>query len=97
MDRVPEACVLPTAERPLRLAEFDRLFATALRQRVRLAPTRLRLRLDPAAEAVARDLLARETECCSFFTFTFGRDADALTVDVEVPSAHASVLDGLAS
>ncbi|NMO51778.1 hypothetical protein HH310_11305 [Actinoplanes sp. TBRC 11911] len=30
---VPDACTLPTAERPLRLAEFDSLFAsTDLRQ-----------------------------------------------------------------
>jgi hypothetical protein len=26
---VPEACTLPAAERPLRLAEFDELIATA--------------------------------------------------------------------
>jgi hypothetical protein len=28
---VPEACTLPTVEQPLRVAEFDDLFATALR------------------------------------------------------------------
>lgn len=28
---VPAACTLPTAERPLRLAEFEELFATAVR------------------------------------------------------------------
>jgi len=28
---VPDACTLPTAERPLRLAELDDLFATAVR------------------------------------------------------------------
>ena len=27
-----DACTLPTAERPLRLAEFDELFATAVRR-----------------------------------------------------------------
>ena len=27
---VPEACTLPTVEQPLRLAEFDSLFATGL-------------------------------------------------------------------
>jgi hypothetical protein len=50
---VPEACTLPTAERPLRLAEFDQLFATALREQQRLSPTVLRWVIDPAAEAAA--------------------------------------------
>jgi hypothetical protein len=93
---VPEACTLPTAERPLRLAEFDDLFATALRGQQRLSPTRLRWRLDPAAEPTARGLTARETECCSFFTFTFAPADCAVQIDVEVPGAHVDVLDALA-
>ncbi|WP_239166959.1 hypothetical protein [Actinoplanes italicus] len=40
--------------RPLRVAEFDDLFATSMRDQQRLSPTRLRWRLDPAAEATAR-------------------------------------------
>jgi hypothetical protein len=93
---VPQACILPTAERPGRAAEFDGLFATALRGQQRLAPTVLRWRLDPAAEPAARDLAGRETGCCSFFTFTFARAGDAVQVDVEVPAPFAGVLDALA-
>ena len=93
---VPEACTLPTVERPLRLAEFDDLFATALRGQQRLSPTALRWRLDPAAEATARDLTGRESSCCSFFSFTVARDGDAVRLDVEVPGAHVEVLDALA-
>ncbi|GAA2636679.1 hypothetical protein [Paractinoplanes durhamensis] len=92
----PEACTLPTVDRPLRVAEFDDLFATALREQHRLSPTRLRWHLDPAAETTARDLTARETACCSFFAFTFTPDGDSLRVDVEVPAAHAAVLAALA-
>ncbi|ACZ87769.1 hypothetical protein [Streptosporangium roseum] len=44
----PAECTLPTAEQPLRVAEFDALFAGALRGHQRLAPTHLRLRLDGA-------------------------------------------------
>jgi hypothetical protein len=94
--RAPRACILPTIERPLRRAEFDRLFATALRAQQRMTPTRLRWTLDPVAEDLARDLTARETVCCSFFTFTFAPSADALHVDVEVPASHVDVLNGLA-
>jgi hypothetical protein len=95
---VPQACTLPTAERPLRAAEFDALFAGALISLDRSAPTRLRLVLDAAAEPTARDLAARETECCSFFVFTFNRGEDgSLTLDVTVPAAQIDVLDALAA
>jgi hypothetical protein len=94
---VPEACTLPTAERPLRLTEFDDLFATALRGQHRLSATRLRWWLDPAAEPAARDLTARETRCCSFFSFTFAAAGGAVQLDVEVPEAHVDVLDALAA
>jgi hypothetical protein len=93
---VPDACSLPSAELPLRLAEFDELFATAVRGEHRLSATRLRLLLDPAAEPRARDLTGRETQCCSFFTFTFAPADGAVQLDVEVPAAHVDVLDALA-
>ncbi|MFF5292221.1 hypothetical protein [Paractinoplanes globisporus] len=88
---VPDACTLPTAERPLRLAEFDALFATAVRRVDTLSPTHARLHLTgPAGLAdTVRDLTARETECCSFFTFTL---SEALTLDIQVPAAYAEVL-----
>ncbi|MEK8104941.1 MerR family DNA-binding protein [Micromonospora sp. M12] len=54
----------------LRLAEFDGLFATALRGQQRMSPTVLRWFLDPASEATVRDLTGREDVCCSFFSFT---------------------------
>lgn len=94
---VPQACTLPTVDRPLRLSEFDDLLATSLRGLSRVSPTVLRWSLDPAAEEVARDLTQRETECCSFFSFTFSSPADVLNVEVEVPPAHVAVLDALAT
>lgn len=93
---VPEVCLLPTAELPLRQRQFDELFATSLWGSARVSPTVLRWSLDPAVESRARDLAARETECCSFFDFTFSRDEAALQVDVRVPAAQVQVLDGLA-
>ncbi|MEU8330073.1 hypothetical protein [Micromonospora sp. NPDC048839] len=96
---VPEACTLPTAERPLRLAEFDQFCAAAVRGLDRLSAQHLRLRLDGGArtEEMARDLTARESSCCSFFTFGLSRpDPDSLSLDVRVPAAHVDVLDALA-
>ena len=69
-DWAPDACTLPTAERPLRVAEFDDLF-TAVRRSERPLPTRLDLVLPRNIEATCRDLARRESECCSFFTFEF--------------------------
>ncbi|MGC5309868.1 hypothetical protein [Micromonospora zamorensis] len=83
-------------QQPLRLAEFDNLCATAVREQQHLSPTHLRWHLDPSAEATARDLTGRKISCCSFFTFTIAGDADALLLDVQVPAAHIDVLDALA-
>jgi hypothetical protein len=94
---VPQACTLPTAERPLRVAEFDELFASGLLGVERVAPTHLRLVLEPALEVRARDLAARETACCSFFEFAFTATASELLLDVVVPPAHVDVLDALAA
>jgi hypothetical protein len=94
---VPDACTLPTVEQPVRRAEFDDLFTGPLRAQHRLSPSRLRWELDPAAAATARELTARETECCSFFTFTVADTGDLVRVDVEVPDPYVSVLDALAA
>lgn len=94
---VPEACRLPAVERPLRVTEFDELFATGLRRQTRVSPTKLRWSLDPAVEQVARELTTRETACCSFFSFSFSPSGDVLTVEVKVPPAQVAVLDALAT
>jgi hypothetical protein len=90
---IPGSCTLPTAERPLRLAEFDALFATSVREVRSLSPTHARIALAGVDPAVVRDLTARETECCSFFTFRVFEDP--LILEVKVPPAYAYVLDSL--
>jgi hypothetical protein len=98
---VPDACTLPTAERPLRLAEFDDLFATAVRRVDPIGATHARLHLIGPAGLADRvqDLAARETGCCSFFTFTTtgepAADGEAVVLDIEVPAAHTDVLASL--
>lgn len=100
---VPDACTLPTAERPVRLREFDDLFAGAVRRVDPVTPTHTRMRLTGAAglEATVRDLTAREAGCCSFLTFTVtpepAEEGEALTLDVEVPPQYADVLASLAA
>ncbi|WP_109474685.1 hypothetical protein [Ornithinimicrobium cavernae] len=84
-----DACTMPTTERPLRLAEFDALFAAAVRS-VERRDTGVRLHLsgaDGLADLV-RDLTEREASCCSFFTFTIDGSDQALTLDVSVAPAR---------
>jgi hypothetical protein len=56
---VPQACTLPTADQPLRQAEFDALFATAVRAFDRPDPTRLRLTLGGGPEPRRRPARSR--------------------------------------
>jgi hypothetical protein len=92
------ACTLPTAERPLRAADFDAVFAATVRGLDRVGPTRLRLELEPTPQAAARtaELAAAETGCCSFFTFALIAAGGSLTLDISVPPDYAPVLAALA-
>lgn len=97
LDWTPDACTLPTAEQPLRLAEFDALFAANLDSAELTAPTRARLVLTggPGLAEKVRDLAERESSCCSFFVFTTTATEVGLELDIEVPGAHESVLAAL--
>jgi hypothetical protein len=100
MTWAPPECTLPTAERPQRVDELDQLFATALRAQARPGPAHLRLTLDGAEriEAITRDLIARETSCCSWFTFTLTRTpTQQLQLDVQVPADRTQMLDAIAA
>lgn len=97
VDAAPQACTLPMADRPLRLAEWGGLFgsATIAVQRTDPLRARLRLRADPGVAARAADLAVRETQCCSFFTFAVTATGGQLTLDVSTPAGQVAVLDAL--
>ena len=110
-DWVPvEACTLPTAAQPLRVAEFDALFTASLRTVEHTDPAATRARLvlagDTDLPSRVERLASAETACCSFFTFTLtplaadqtdgGDDVAAvIALDIEVPATHADVLAAL--
>lgn len=95
---IPHSCTLPTAERPIRLREFDTLLGLATSAE-REAATHLTFYFDDVdgLEAQARDLTARESSCCSFFDFKVAKDADQVLVGVGVPAQHSAILDSLQS
>ena len=95
---IPIACTLSPDQTGQRLEEFVELFARHLRELTRPAPHMARFVFGPAdeIEASARDLFAREQECCAFFRFEVEREGAALIVRAEVPVGAEASLDGLA-
>jgi hypothetical protein len=76
------------------VAEFDALFSHVLRMQ-RPEPTRLNLVIPREAEAAAHDLAARESECCSFFTFEFEAAGADVVIHISVPPQQVEVLDAI--
>lgn len=97
MTWVPEAYTLSTVDRPLRVAEFDELFATAVRTAERIGPTGLRIHLPAGEETVStvQELVAREVECCSFFSFEVRQEPGETELEVRVPESQTAVLDAM--
>ena len=92
-----DACTMPTTERPLRLAEFDDLFATSVRTVARRgSAVRMHLVGEEGLVDRVRDLTARESSCCSFFTFAIEGTHHDLTLDISVPPERQEILDALA-
>ena len=93
----PEECTLPTVDRPLRMAEFDDLFATAVRSVTRESAVHATFELpaEPEVATTAASLTARESRCCTFWTFTLTMAGGRVTLDVQVPARHRDVLDAL--
>lgn len=98
----PDACTLPTAEQPLRVAEFDDLFAGHLLGVERRGATRLALTFagDGELAVVVADLADRESSCCSFFDFRVtsvpSDGGTTVRLEVSVPRDRADVLAALA-
>lgn len=94
---VAVACTLPSAERPLRLAEFDDLFTKGVLGVEQSAHgVRVELRPEPDLVARAAELAARETGCCSFFTFELSITHGRAAMTVSAASSHGEVLAALA-
>lgn len=64
-----------------------------VRAATRPSRTRLDLVLADGTEPAARELAAKETSCCSFFSFTFHAGETGPVMQVAVPSSYVAVLD----
>jgi hypothetical protein len=81
-----------------RMAEYEKLFASALIGRERTeSGVRFRFGIEEGLEEWIRDLAAREKACCAFFTFTVTRAGDELWWHASVPDDEVArqILDEL--
>jgi hypothetical protein len=92
----PEACSLPLADQPARMAEWDTLFIEAVRE---VSPTgggvRFVVDRGVAIPAAVADLADRESQCCSFLEFTLVVGDGTLSLGVTSDAGHAEVVDAL--
>ena len=89
------ACTLPTVERPLRLAEFDSVFALATSVEYDGRTARLHLSGLPALREAVVDLTNRESQCCSFFAFTVDGTESEVDLTIAAPVQHEEIVAAL--
>ena len=79
------------------MAEFDDLFRDCVIAVDRADATSVWLTLDGGDATAARvlELTARESACCSFFTFKLVPASDGQRLLIEVPPTQVAVLDAL--
>jgi hypothetical protein len=90
----PIVCDMSTAKdtEEERLAEYRRLFASALTGRDRVGDA-IRFRFRADAEEWVRDLAAREKACCAFYDFTIAVEGAEVWWDCTAPADARPVLD----
>ncbi len=92
----PAACTLDPAAQPERVAEWDALFATAVRS-VRPVEGGVCVDLAPAPgrSSVVADLADREAQCCDFLVFGLTVTSSTLLLAVTTDTEHAEVVAAL--
>ena len=88
----PATCSLDGRAFRIREDEFRELFARALRDVNQDDIYTARFYLDPEHEREIRDLLERESRCCSFFAFQVSVTPTVVTVTVGVPNGSEAAL-----
>ena len=86
------SCTLDGPAFRIREDEFREIFARSLRDVEELDTRSARLLFDADCEAELRELLTRETHCCSFFEFEIRGGGKFLALVVRVPSGSEAAL-----
>jgi hypothetical protein len=83
--KIPIACTLAADERVDRGGEWARMLTRATDRTLTDARAELTFPRDPALASELADLVAREVDCCGFFTFTLTVSRDAIVLAVGAP------------
>jgi hypothetical protein len=93
-ETTPVACTLTPAGLAAQAGRWQRLIAQAGTGRTETAAG-LRLSFRPDAEDELRALVAVETECCQWATWTVERTAETVVLDVSSSAEGAAALRGM--
>jgi hypothetical protein len=90
-ESTPVACTLTAAGLAAQARRWERLIARALTARAETADG-LRLGFRSEAEDELRALVAVETQCCAWATWTIGRTAGEIVLDVHATAEGVTAL-----
>ena len=87
----PVACTLSSAGLAAQRKRWEQLIARAMTERAETADG-LRIWFRPEAEEELRALVASETECCPWATWTVERDAGTIVLDIRSTTEGVATL-----
>lgn len=93
-ETTPVACALTSADLAAQGERWERLIAQAMAERTETADG-LRISFRPGAEDELRALVAVETECCSWATWTVAQTAGAIVLDVRSAAEGVTALHAM--
>ena len=85
MTKIPIACTLAADAQADRGAEWTRVLARASTRALTGERAELTFPRDPTLASELADPVAREVDCCPFFTFTLTVSRDAIVLGVSAP------------
>jgi hypothetical protein len=95
-ETTPVACTLTAADLAAQARRWEQLIAGALTGRTETADgLRVSFRPGPGTEDELRALVAVETECCAWATWTVQRDGEAVVLDVRSAAEGVAALHGM--
>jgi hypothetical protein len=93
-ETIPVACTLSTAGLAAQGKRWERLIVRTLTERAE-TPDGLRMSFHPDSEDELRALVAVETECCPWATWTVERSAETIVLDVRSTAEGVTALHAM--
>src|SRR5690242_16576288 len=92
MSKIPIACTLSADAQMDRVDEWRRIKSKAVSAELTDVGACLTFALDAAIARDVAELMAREIECCAFFTFSLTATADQLVLTIAAPEDATEIV-----